>query len=52
MKVHKSQRQMSSDAVSGAKQMTEGNIPLDTLRKLVKAAIRQNPAVFERLAEL
>ena len=32
--------------------MTAGNIPIATLEKLVKAAIEQNPAVFERLAEL
>jgi hypothetical protein len=51
MKVHKSHRQMRC-GIRGQAKMTEGNISLETLRKLVNAAIRQNPAVFERLAEL
>jgi len=32
--------------------MTAGNIPIDTLEKVVKATISQNPAVFKRLAQL
>jgi hypothetical protein len=32
--------------------MTAGNIPIETLEKIVQATIRQNPAVFERLAKL
>jgi hypothetical protein len=32
--------------------MTAGNIPIERLKKLVEAAISQNPAVFKRLEEL
>lgn len=32
--------------------MTEGNIPIEKLKKLVADAISQNPVVFKRLEEL
>jgi hypothetical protein len=36
----------------GMERMTAGNIPIKTLEKLVKESLKQNPVVFERLAEL